>query len=141
MPQVSAEQLAQHDDVCAICYNEMKTAHITPCGHIFHSMCLRKWLYVKESCPMCHRDIMWQDPNQPSTNNADSDPNTAGAAVPGAIDAAADAEEEQDNVDKVDGSGFSSSSSSTDLSATTESDAVDQDVEGMEMDAVEADRV
>ncbi|GFN84190.1 RING finger protein 145-like [Plakobranchus ocellatus] len=57
LPQASADVLAQHDDVCAICYSEMHTACITPCAHLFHSICLRKWLYVKETCPMCHRDL------------------------------------------------------------------------------------
>ncbi|GFS24192.1 RING finger protein 145-like [Elysia marginata] len=57
LPQASADLLAQHDDVCAICYSEMQTACVTPCGHLFHSICLRKWLYVKETCPMCHRDL------------------------------------------------------------------------------------
>ncbi|XP_041368773.1 RING finger protein 145-like [Gigantopelta aegis] len=57
LPSASAEQLNSLNDVCAICYNEMKNARVTPCGHFFHSLCLRKWLYVKESCPMCHQEI------------------------------------------------------------------------------------
>ncbi|XP_071090517.1 RING finger protein 145-like [Haliotis cracherodii] len=57
LPSASEDQLSCLDDVCAICYNEMKSARVTPCGHFFHGVCLRKWLYVKDSCPMCHRDI------------------------------------------------------------------------------------
>ncbi|KAK7110194.1 RING finger protein 145-like [Littorina saxatilis] len=139
MPEVSAEQLAQHDDVCAICYNEMRTARITPCNHIFHSLCLRKWLYVKESCPMCHRDISQQDVNLQRDDNADRNINAAvlvpaaaqGIVVPG------DGDAHHANVEKVEGSECSSSVSSMDSGATTESDVVDHE----EADTVEADRM
>lgn len=52
--EASAEQLQQLDDVCAICYQEMTTARITRCQHYFHGLCLRKWLYIQDRCPMCH---------------------------------------------------------------------------------------
>lgn len=32
----------------------MKSAVITPCSHFFHAGCLKKWLYVQETCPLCH---------------------------------------------------------------------------------------
>lgn len=35
----------------------MTSAVITYCGHFFHGNCLRKWLYVQETCPMCHTPI------------------------------------------------------------------------------------
>lgn len=35
----------------------MTAAVITYCGHIYHGSCLRKWLYVQETCPMCHASI------------------------------------------------------------------------------------
>jgi hypothetical protein len=35
----------------------MSEARVTPCGHYFHGVCLRKWLFVKQACPMCHADI------------------------------------------------------------------------------------
>lgn len=35
----------------------MTSAVITYCGHFFHGNCLRKWLYVQETCPMCHTAI------------------------------------------------------------------------------------
>jgi hypothetical protein len=57
LPEATAKQLGEHDDICAICFQEMKTARITPCQHYFHSLCLRKWLYVQENCPMCHQKI------------------------------------------------------------------------------------
>ncbi|XP_061600279.1 RING finger protein 145 [Cololabis saira] len=57
LPVATAEQLQQHNDVCSICFQEMSAAVITYCGHFFHGNCLRKWLYVQETCPMCHQKV------------------------------------------------------------------------------------
>lgn len=57
LPRASTEQLRDHNDVCAICFQDMTSAVITYCGHFFHGNCLRKWLYVQETCPMCHASI------------------------------------------------------------------------------------
>ncbi|KAL0969516.1 hypothetical protein UPYG_G00228290 [Umbra pygmaea] len=42
LPQATANQLHQHNDVCAICFQEMNSAVLTYCGHFFHGNCLRK---------------------------------------------------------------------------------------------------
>lgn len=57
LPVATPEQLAEHNDLCPICYQEMTTACITPCQHYFHVVCLRKWFYVQNTCPLCHRDM------------------------------------------------------------------------------------
>lgn len=57
--EASADQLNRLDDVCAICYQEMHSAKITRCNHYFHGVCLRKWLYVQDRCPLCH-DILYK---------------------------------------------------------------------------------
>lgn len=54
LPEANPQQLEKLDDVCAICYQEMKSAKITRCKHFFHGVCLRKWLYVQDRCPLCH---------------------------------------------------------------------------------------
>lgn len=59
LPEASEEQLTKLDDLCAICFQEMKSAKITQCNHFFHSVCLRKWLYVQDRCPLCH-DILYK---------------------------------------------------------------------------------
>lgn len=59
LPEASEAQLAALDDVCAICYQEMRGAKITSCRHFFHGVCLRKWLYVQDRCPLCH-DILYK---------------------------------------------------------------------------------
>ena len=57
LPIATPEQLAEHNDVCPICFQELVIARITNCNHFFHELCLRKWLYVQESCPLCHQKI------------------------------------------------------------------------------------
>ncbi|KAK6618753.1 hypothetical protein RUM43_013144 [Polyplax serrata] len=54
LPEANEEQLIELDDLCAICFQEMKSAKITRCNHFFHGVCLRKWLYVQDRCPLCH---------------------------------------------------------------------------------------
>lgn len=67
LPQATTEQLKSLSDVCAICFFVMNQAKITNCNHFFHATCLRKWLYVKDSCPMCHSKIEEKGEN---TNNS-----------------------------------------------------------------------
>lgn len=55
MPIATEPQLRALQDVCSICYQDMESAVLTPCGHYFHGGCLRKWLYLQETCPMCHQ--------------------------------------------------------------------------------------
>ena len=41
----------------------MYSAKITRCRHYFHGVCLRKWLYVQDRCPLCHEIMMHTDRN------------------------------------------------------------------------------
>uniref|UniRef100_A0A183F0H4 RING-type domain-containing protein n=1 Tax=Gongylonema pulchrum TaxID=637853 RepID=A0A183F0H4_9BILA len=60
LPKVPKEILEKHDDMCAICLCDMTDdVRITPCRHLFHSICLRRWLYVKQVCPLCYTDL-WE---------------------------------------------------------------------------------
>ncbi|XP_060857979.1 protein TRC8 homolog isoform X1 [Metopolophium dirhodum] len=52
-------QLSEFDDICSICRHNMDSAKITNCNHYFHSICLRKWLNLKDNCPLCH-DVLYQ---------------------------------------------------------------------------------
>ena len=72
--EASPDQLNRLDDVCAICYQEMHSAKITRCNHYFHGVCLRKWLYVQDRCPLCH-DILYKieaDGNKDNEGNEDN---------------------------------------------------------------------
>ncbi|GLH12618.1 Protein TRC8 homolog [Gryllus bimaculatus] len=60
LPSATPDQLrARSHDVCAICYMEMKSACVTPCTHLFHAPCLKKWLYVQDRCPLCSAQIVF----------------------------------------------------------------------------------
>jgi E3 ubiquitin-protein ligase RNF139 len=69
LPEASEQQLREFDDVCAICYQELLTARITRCNHYFHGVCLRKWLYVQDICPLCH-EILCAETEPPVTDNS-----------------------------------------------------------------------
>ncbi|KAJ1363111.1 hypothetical protein KIN20_022876 [Parelaphostrongylus tenuis] len=59
LPRASKEELKDRSDVCAICFTEMwEEARVTPCKHFFHGACLRKWLYIKQVCPLCYSDLL-----------------------------------------------------------------------------------
>ena len=61
LPQASVERLTTSEDVCPICLDELKSARVTPCNHLFHRFCLKKWLNVQNKCPMCHSVILKTD--------------------------------------------------------------------------------
>ncbi|TKS87169.1 RING finger protein 145 [Collichthys lucidus] len=72
LPRATAQQLQQHNDVCSICFQEMSSAVITYCGHFFHGNCLRKWLYVQETCPMCHQTVRPTPPGPSQASGGDA---------------------------------------------------------------------
>lgn len=49
------EEIAAHDDVCAVCLMPLRSARVTPCHHLFHADCLRRCLGSSDVCPMCKR--------------------------------------------------------------------------------------
>ncbi len=48
----------------------MTAAVITPCSHLFHAGCLKKWLYVQETCPLCHNQLKGSLQSGSSTQDA-----------------------------------------------------------------------
>lgn len=88
LPEVHGDQLTDIEDVCAICYQEFSTsARITPCHHYFHALCLRKWLYIQDTCPMCHQRVYVEEESRDraafSNNNGGyAAPQDAAAAAP-----------------------------------------------------------
>ncbi|KAM3870213.1 E3 ubiquitin-protein ligase AMFR [Diretmus argenteus] len=53
----SPGDLAANNDDCAICWEGMTSARKLPCGHLFHSSCLRSWLEQDTSCPTCRMSL------------------------------------------------------------------------------------
>lgn len=65
LPSANPDQLKSNShDVCAICYMQMKNAIVTPCSHLFHASCLKKWLYVQDRCPLCSSKITSKESNE-----------------------------------------------------------------------------
>ena len=83
LPMATAVQLENHNDVCSICYQDLLSASITRCNHFFHGVCLRKWLYVQDRCPLCHELIYTPepDPNVENRNNAEFEQNMNDANI------------------------------------------------------------
>lgn len=77
LDEATQEQLDEHGDVCAICYQELTSARITRCKHFFHAVCLRKWLYVQDRCPLCHMIICSDSEENTNDDTADGAANAA----------------------------------------------------------------
>lgn len=56
-PVASREELRDHGDVCPICLTKLTSGRQTPCGHFFHSRCLRLSQREMSKCPMCKRPL------------------------------------------------------------------------------------
>ncbi|XP_008296504.1 RING finger protein 145 [Stegastes partitus] len=109
LPRATAQQLQQHNDVCSICFQEMSSAVITYCGHFFHGNCLRKWLYVQETCPMCHQTVRPTPPAQSQQASGDA------PAAPPQRDAGPDPAAQQGVQDPDSGGGGGRTQESDDL--------------------------
>mmetsp|Transcript_766 Transcript_766/g.1124 ORF Transcript_766/g.1124 Transcript_766/m.1124 type:complete len:187 (+) Transcript_766:66-626(+) len=47
-------------DGCAICWEEFgpgRELTLLPCGHVWHSNCLEKWIKCHTTCPGCRQDL------------------------------------------------------------------------------------
>jgi len=56
--QATQEELTKSGFTCPICLDTMHVARITPCGHVFHSYCLRQCLTRSNTCPCCRTQIL-----------------------------------------------------------------------------------
>jgi hypothetical protein len=49
-------------DECSICfentYSKINNVNSLKCGHVFHEDCIRKWKYIKASCPVCRCSLL-----------------------------------------------------------------------------------
>ncbi|CAN1300776.1 RING finger protein 145 [Linum perenne] len=65
LEDVTVDQLVQPDMDCSICLkifkdlnDEPETVKSLPCSHVFHGDCIRRWLAVKQDCPLCRRPLV-----------------------------------------------------------------------------------
>lgn len=55
-PTVSREDRPGECSICLTSTNKPKC--ITNCGHLFHISCLKKWLKVNHTCPICRNPLV-----------------------------------------------------------------------------------
>ena len=48
----------KNEEKCVICLCELYDEYMIPCGHLFHSKCILKWMKRHNSCPICRKDIL-----------------------------------------------------------------------------------
>jgi hypothetical protein len=49
-----SSKLLSEEFSCPICFNPIKDAHMTPCGHDFCKTCILECLNRKHQCPLCN---------------------------------------------------------------------------------------
>ncbi|XP_055678712.1 E3 ubiquitin-protein ligase HRD1 [Lutzomyia longipalpis] len=58
-PDATPEELQMSDNICIICREDMVShSKKLPCGHIFHTACLRSWFQRQQTCPTCRLNIL-----------------------------------------------------------------------------------
>jgi hypothetical protein len=47
------------EETCPICMESLDPRYHqhTPCGHLFHTVCIRQWKQIRSNCPMCRNDL------------------------------------------------------------------------------------
>ncbi|XP_053966517.1 E3 ubiquitin-protein ligase HRD1 [Anastrepha ludens] len=90
-PDATPEELRLSDNICIICREDMVNhSKKLPCGHIFHTTCLRSWFQRQQTCPTCRLNIL-RTPNANSMAMPRQDDAVGGAVAGQAAPAAAPA--------------------------------------------------
>lgn len=42
---------------CSICLEDFNVCLVMPCSHMYHSKCIRDWLEISHSCPLCRFEL------------------------------------------------------------------------------------
>ncbi|KAK9477897.1 hypothetical protein V1514DRAFT_332798 [Lipomyces japonicus] len=62
---------------CAICkddYAEKETVTVLPCAHLFHPPCIKHWLSISDSCPICRHPLNENNKTSVENNNSNRAP-------------------------------------------------------------------
>ena len=55
---VEQEDSSEEYDVCSICHCSLNEGvESMACGHVFHTMCIHRWLRRASTCPNCRAEI------------------------------------------------------------------------------------
>lgn len=67
---LNCEDCLELQQECSVCLNHFEQeseVNKLGCGHVFHNVCLEKWLnYSNTTCPLCRTPIMPQDESSSS---------------------------------------------------------------------------
>eukprot|EP00931_Biecheleriopsis_adriatica_P080209 TRINITY_DN53565_c0_g1_i1.p1 TRINITY_DN53565_c0_g1~~TRINITY_DN53565_c0_g1_i1.p1 ORF type:complete len:360 (+),score=57.63 TRINITY_DN53565_c0_g1_i1:108-1082(+) len=58
LPTVGHAELGEEQ--CSVCledFDDTKEIRKMPCGHCFHTTCLKPWLSMNRNCPLCRKDV------------------------------------------------------------------------------------
>ncbi|XP_063439285.1 E3 ubiquitin-protein ligase AMFR-like isoform X3 [Mytilus trossulus] len=70
-PKATEEEIKDHNDNCAVCWERMESSRKLPCGHLFHNACLLSWLEQDTSCPTCRMSLSEGPQGDPNGNVPD----------------------------------------------------------------------
>jgi hypothetical protein len=69
----------QSENACSICWTSMKKSYKTKCNHLFHKICIDKWLENNTTCPLCREVIKKIKINSVLPNNHNTQNNIRGS--------------------------------------------------------------
>lgn len=59
--RITREDTLQDQNACSICLQDFlvgeKAIRLVQCQHMFHQMCIWKWVLGKRTCPLCRRKL------------------------------------------------------------------------------------
>lgn len=71
------EKHVQENPSCPICMEDYASGdakdvlRVKGCGHIYHRQCLKSWMNVNSTCPLCRVDLAGPQPTAPRTPQAE----------------------------------------------------------------------
>ncbi|KAJ5671425.1 hypothetical protein N7507_000552 [Penicillium longicatenatum] len=76
LPETAVDQQIIDLEVeCAICLSPPeigKRITTLPCGHLFHYLCIERWLTRCPTCPLCRKEVFPSDQRGSTTGNGNS---------------------------------------------------------------------
>ena len=74
LPEVKGENLSENNNICLICFQEIKIGKMLGCGHAYHQNCIRTWIESNSTnvalikCPKCKKPINLDTPKPEEKN-------------------------------------------------------------------------
>lgn len=69
---------------CSVCWEDFtldENVRQLPCTHIYHEPCIRPWLELHGTCPICRQNLTNDEQNNSGYNNQDSGGSSSGGNV------------------------------------------------------------